>query len=199
MKLSPKTTLDDFENHYWYASDLKAFAKQLGVSNSSKMRKDQLEALITHYLKTGKLTEIKTKPKNDKQAKDCVATLTMETPVKNYTSNKITKTFILAEAEKLSPNLPKKSGVWYWINRWREQQLEQGSITYGDIVKEFVALSTKKEKLPRIPSTKFNNFITDFLAANKGTRADAMDAWEQLKTQNIPKTFDAWNANKDEL
>ena len=50
-----------------------------------------------------------------------------------------------------------------------------------------------KGRLPRIPSTKFNNFIADFLAANKGERSDAIIAWEQLKEMNTLKTFEAWN------
>lgn len=105
----------------------------------------------------------------------------MNAQVKNYCSNKITKTFIVTEAKRIRPDLPKKSGVWYWINRWREDRLEKNSITYGDIVRHFIELSNEKERLPRVPSTKFNNFVTDFLAAKKGERSDAIMAWEQLK------------------
>ena len=61
-----------------------------------------------------------------------------------------------------------------------------------NIVHQFIELSNKKERLPRIPSTKFNNFISDFLEAKKGNRSAAITAWEQLKEINIPKTFEAW-------
>ncbi|MEP2653417.1 MAG: hypothetical protein ABJH06_15655 [Paraglaciecola sp.] len=194
MKLSTNTSLEQFENNYWYAVDLKIFAKEIGVKTTNKLRKDQLEIIIKHFLSTGLFIEAKVESRKNVKDKDYESSnLAMETVVKNYCSNKITKTFILTEAKKIQPDLPKKSGVWYWINRWREEQLEKNSITYGDIVHQFMELSNKKERLPRIPSTKFNNFIADFLAANKGERSDAIIAWEQLKTMNIPKTFEAWN------
>ena len=89
--------------------------------------------------------------------------------------------------------------MWYWINRWREQQLEKGILTYGDIVHQFINLSNKKEKLPRIPSTKFNNLITDYVGAKKGTKTEAIQKWEELKVINIPKTFDEWIKYKGKL
>lgn len=56
-----------------------------------------------------------------------------------------------------------------------------------------------KERLPQIPSTRMNNFISDFLAdsANQGkTRADAMQQWQALKQQGIPKTYADYQANR---
>lgn len=198
MKLSKTTTLEEFDNNYWYAVDLKEFAKKIGVKATNIHRKDQLETIIRHFLTTGSLVEIKPQSKKVATNKDYESSnLEMNTQVQNYCSNKITKTFILTEAKKLQPDLPKKSGVWYWINRWREEKLEKNNITYGDIVHQFIELSNKKERLPRIPSTKFNNFITDFLAANKGERSDAIKAWELLKEANTPKTFKAWNELND--
>ncbi len=173
--------------------ELKEFAKSIGVSGTSKLRKDQLEKIIKSYFSTGSIIQISVKSQSSKQEKDYEnSELKMSTKVNNYCSNKITKTFIINQAKNIQPNLPKKSGVWYWINRWRESQLKKQSITYGDIVHQFIELSNKKERLPRIPSTKFNNFISDFLEAKKGNRSAAITAWEQLKEINIPKTFEAW-------
>ena len=94
---------------------------------------------------------------------------------------------------KLCSDLPKKSGVWYWTNRWREEQLEKKrKITYLDLVQHFVQLSTQEGRLPQIPSARFNNFITDFLAANEGSRDEAKAEWEKLKSLGIPKTYIAW-------
>lgn len=190
-------SLEAFENNYFYATELKEFSKSIGVSGTSKLRKDQLEKIIKGYFSTGSITQISVKSQSPKQEKDYEnLELTMSTKVNNYCSNKITKTFIIAEAKNIQPDLPKKSGVWYWINRWRESQLKKQSITYGDIVHQFIELSNKKERLPRIPSTKFNNFISDFLEAKKGSRSEAITAWEQLKETNIPKTFEAWKKLK---
>ncbi len=119
--------------------------------------------------------------------------MALNTVIQHYVSNKETKAFIVAEAHKRCPELPKKFGVWYWINRWREAQREkQQPITYEDLVIQFVALSTQKGRLPQIPSARFNNFITDFLAANAGNRDQAKAAWQQLKALDIPKTYAAW-------
>ncbi|MGV6818245.1 MAG: hypothetical protein ACWA44_13380 [Thiotrichales bacterium] len=99
----------------------------------------------------------------------------------------------MAEALKLCPDLPKKSGVWYWTNRWREEQLnKKRAITYLDLIKHFIELSIQDERLPQIPSARFNNFITDFIAAGAGSREEAIAAWEALKKLDIPKNYAAW-------
>lgn len=186
-------TVADFESGYWYALELKQFARDIGVPNCSKLRKDQLEEIIKTYIQSGSVAvsikrTIKRREKNDN--------LALKEHIQNYVSNKETKSFIMAEALKLCPNLPKKSGVWYWTNRWREEQLEKKrKITYLDLVQHFVELSNREDRLPQIPSARFNNFITDFLAAKEGSREEAQTAWEQLKSLDIPKTYEAWKQN----
>lgn len=47
------------------------------------------------------------------------------------------------------------------------------------------------------PAARFNNFITDFWTdpANKGkSRADAVAAWERIKSVPGPKTYEAYAA-----
>ncbi len=185
IKLSKKTTLQQFENNYWYALELKEFAKTIGLKATSRLRKDQLEIKIREYIETGSIIEKATESKKRSKEKDYeLSPLTMETQVMNYCSNAVTKAFILSEAEKIQTDLPKKSGVWYWVNRWREEQLQQAVVTYGDIVHQFIELSNKEGKLPRIPSTKFNNFIGDFLDADAGSRAEAMQAWSKHRQRS---------------
>ena len=46
-------TIKEFENKYWYMSELKALAKSLGIPFDSKIRKDQLERMIIQFLETG--------------------------------------------------------------------------------------------------------------------------------------------------
>ena len=49
----------------------------------------------------------------------------------------------------------------------------------------------------RIPAARFNNFVTDFVAdpANRGKgRADAVAAWERVKSVPGPKTYEAYAA-----
>ena len=42
-------TITEFENKYWYMSELKAFAKSLKMPVDSKIRKDQLEEMIIQF------------------------------------------------------------------------------------------------------------------------------------------------------
>ena len=183
-------TVAEFDGGYWYALELKEFARDIGVPNSSKLRKDQLEEIIKNYIETGHVLD---NNKSSISKKEMIDKLNLNEKIQHYVSNKKTKSFIMTEALKLCPNLPKKSGVWYWTNRWREEQLEKKQkITYLELIQYFVKLSTQDGRLPQIPSARFNNFITDFLAANEGTREEAKIAWEQLKSLDIPKTYVAW-------
>ena len=43
-KLSTATTLTQFDNGYWYATELKEFAKTIGIPSANKLRKDELAA-----------------------------------------------------------------------------------------------------------------------------------------------------------
>lgn len=200
-KLTSQMSVDTFDNNYWYAAELKAFAKEIGLAGSSPLRKDQLERSIKNYLQDGTLLSLTstTSRKTTNTPKDYeISPLSSETIIKNYCSNKISKDFIQSEAKRRQPNIDKKSGAWYWLNRWREEQkLKELSITYGDLVEHFMVLCNTKDRLPRIPSTKFNNFISDFLAANAGSRSDATKAWETLKTLDCPKTYNAWLQQKN--
>lgn len=183
-------TVAEFEGGYWYAIELKQFARDIGAANSSRLRKDELEEIIKTYIYSGDLPD---KKMSSTARKDKGDKLALTEQVRNYISNKNTKSFIMAEALKLSPGLPKKSGVWYWTNRWREEQLEKKrAITYLDLIKHFVELSVQEERLPQIPSARFNNFITDFIAAEAGSREEAIAAWEALKELDIPKNYAAW-------
>lgn len=192
-KLSKSMTLEQFDNGYWYAEDLKNFAKDIGVPKARTLRKDQLEKIIKIFLKTGNI-QSKTKKKTlSTKKKDLENGLSFNLPVINYTSNKETKDFLLKEALKINPNLPQKSGCKYWLNRWREEQIEKGKkITYGDLVKKYVSLRETKKDFPQIPSTKFNNFIADYLSNKEGSKKQALAEWEKLKKLKIPKTYKSW-------
>lgn len=51
-KLTDNITEEAFDKGYWYADEIKVFAKKIGIVNSSKLRKDELEELIKHFIKT---------------------------------------------------------------------------------------------------------------------------------------------------
>src|SRR6185503_11120656 len=104
-------------------------------------------------------------------------------PIVNYTSNKVTKSFIEKEALKIAPTLKRKSGARYRLNRWREEQLTNGvRITYGDLVKRYVELNQTEGSFARIPQVRYVNFLAEFLEQEKGaTREQGIKAWQQLK------------------
>ena len=68
--------------------------------------------------------------------KDVQRGLNLKLRIKNYTSNRETKDFILEQARMVAPDVREKSGVWYRLNRWREEQTTSGKhVTYGDLVR----------------------------------------------------------------
>jgi len=128
-------TLRAFDNGYWYAAELRAFAAKMRIPSASKFRKDQLEAAIKELLfaKGEKVAAISVTPKPG--PRDVDRGLHLDLPVVHYTSNKETKSFIEREAAKILPGFKRASGTRYLLNRWREAQIAAGrKITYRDLV-----------------------------------------------------------------
>jgi SAP domain-containing new25 len=193
-KLSPSMTQAQFDNGYWYATEIKEFAKTIGIPSASKLRKDELEKAIQVFLKTGKIESPTKRSLSTSGAKDVEQGLSLSLPVAVYTNDKETKDFLEREAQKLVPGLKRKSGTRYRLNRWREEQLANGvKLTYGDLVKEYVRLNLTKEPFAQIPIDCYINFMSDFLAGEKGaTRQQALLAWKKLKKLDVPKNYRSW-------
>lgn len=191
-------TVAQFENGYWYATEIKEFAKSIGISSASKLRKDELEKEIISFLRTGKLKNSVKRDLMRTGVRDIERGLAPELPVVNYTSNKETKDFIVKEALKIAPELKRKSGARYRLNRWREEQLTKGiKITYKDLVNKYIELNQSEERFAQVPSGRYINFLSDYLAAEKGaTKEEAIRVWKKLKTLDIPKDYRAWKKYK---
>jgi len=185
-------TLKDFENGYWYLDELKDFGSQIGIPGATKLRKDELERAIVTFLHTGKLLPTK-RALRKTGTKDVEHGLSLNLPIEHYTSNRETKDFIIREARKMAPEVREKSGVWYRLNRWREEQITNGNrLTYGDLVQRYIALN-KVERFEKVPHGRYINFVAAFIAAEKGSkRSDAIAAWSELKTMDIPKDYASW-------
>lgn len=192
VKLSPTMSLREFENGYWYLDELKDFAMRIGVPDAMRLRKDELEQSVVTFLRTGTLKLPTKRALRKKGTKDLERGLSLHLRIEHYTSNRETKDFIIREARKLAPEVRKKSGVWYRLNRWREEQLTNGKRPrYGDLVRQFIALN-RMERFAKVPQDRYVNFVAEFLAAKSGTRSDAIEAWKELKTMNIPKNYASW-------
>ena len=192
-KLSPTMKLREFENGYWYLDDLRDFAIQIGIPEARRLRKDELERAIVTFLRTGALNLPTKRALRKTGAKDLERGLTLNLRIEHYTSNRETKDFIVREARKMAPEVREKSGVWYRLNRWREEQITNGKRpTYGDLVRQYVALN-KVARFEKVPHGRYINFVAEFLSAEKSsTRSDAIAAWAELKTMDIPKDYASW-------
>ena len=191
--LSPTMTLRDFESGYWYLGQLKTFAERIGIHGAKKLRKDELEQAIVTFLRTGKATLPTTRALRKTGVKDLEHGLSMDLPIKHYTSDRETKGFIIEQARRIAPEVREKSGVWYRLNRWREEQITGGKRpTYGDLVRQYIDLN-KMARFEKIPHGRYINFVAAFLAAGENvTRADAIAAWTELKTLDVPKDYASW-------
>ena len=196
-------TVEQFDNGYWYALEIKAFADEIGIPAASKLRKDELEELIKHFLRTGSIRNPTRKTLARSGVRDVERGLSLKLPVVNFTNDRETKDFIVQEALKIAPKLKRKSGARYRLNRWREQQIDNGiEITYRDLVRQYVKLNQMQGSFPQvqIPSGRYINFLSDFLAGEKNpTRAHALKAWEQLKKAEIPKNYQEWKKKYGKL
>ncbi len=187
-------TLTQFDNGYWYAKELKEFAATIGIPSASKLRKDELEKAIKLYLQTGEVKCPTRRNLSVSRVQDVERGLSLGLPVVVYTNNRETKSFLEREALKLAPGLKRKSGARYRFNRWREEQLTKGvKLTYGSLVRKYVQLNQIKEPFAKIPHGRYINFMSDYLASETGaTREQAILAWKELKTLDVPKDYHSW-------
>ena len=187
-------TLTQFDNGYWYATELKTFAETIGFPSAGKLRKDELEKAIRLFLKTGEIKNPAKRNLSMSGIKDIQRGLRLDLLVVVYTNDKETKDFLEREAQKLAPGLKRKSGVRYRLNRWREERLIKGvKLTYGDLVKEYIRLNQTKKPFAQIPHGRYINFMSDFLAGERGaTWEQALRAWKKLKKLDAPKNYRSW-------
>jgi hypothetical protein len=186
-------TLREFENGYWYRDQLKDFAGRLGIPAAAQLRKDELEKAIVAFLRTGTAMVPTKRALRRTGVKDVERGLGLKLRIENYTSNRETKNFIIEQARRMAPDVREKSGVWYRLNRWREEQITGGKRPmYGDLVRQYIVLN-KMPRFEKIPHDRYVNFVADFLAAEIGaTHAAAIVAWKELKELDVPKNYASW-------
>jgi len=84
-------TVMQFENGYWYATEIKAFAKTIGIASANKLRKDELEKAIKLFLETGKIKSPTKRSLSIAGTKDVERGLSLALRVVVYTNDKETK------------------------------------------------------------------------------------------------------------
>ena len=193
-QLTRTITETEFDHGYWYATELRTFAVGVGIPGASKLRKDELETAVKTFIRTGRLPTNVSPARVTGGASDLDVGLTLDLPVRRYTSNRETKKFLEREAAKLEPGFKRAPGTRYLLNRWREQQIAAGRrITYRDLVLKAIELNATKTGPLRIEHGRYMNFVSDFMRANPGARhAAAVRAWHEIKRLDAPKTYVAW-------
>src|SRR5437762_5232502 len=84
-------TLTQFDNGYWYATELKTFAETIGFPSAGKLRKDELEKAIRLFLKTGEIKNPAKRNLSMSGIKDIQRGLRLDLPVVVYTDRKSTR------------------------------------------------------------------------------------------------------------
>ncbi len=183
-------SVEEFDNGYFYAAELKQFARELGVTVGNR-RKFELEDLIRERLSTGRVpTRKPVMPRKAGQARDKLAP---DVVVTNYVGDKTTKDFLLECVRAEAPGARDKSGQWYWLNDWRRAKQEAGArFTYRDLASRLRELMQVEGRLSQIPSARMNNFVTDLRADPRNPaipRDQVIEAWRWLKQQTGPNTY----------
>ncbi len=193
-RLSKEMTLRQFDHGYWYATEVRRFAHALGLPSAGKLRKDELEKAIRHYLAHGKVPSPTKRNLSRSGIKDVDRGLRLGLPVVLYTNDRETKAFLEREALKIDPSFRRRSGARYRLNRWRDARLASGArITYRDVVTEWIRLNRPETTHRRVPVARYIYFLSDFMTANPGaTMAAAISAWKAVKTMDSPKTYRAF-------
>ena len=135
--LSPTMTGARFQNGYRYLGGLPMnFAERIGIPAAKRLRKDELEKAIVAFLRTRKAALPTKRSLRMTGVKDVERGLNLRLRIENYTSNHETKDFIVEQARLMAPEVREKSGVWYRLNRWREERITSGEHpTYGGLVR----------------------------------------------------------------
>src|SRR3984885_4738298 len=96
-------TETEFGHGYWDAPELKEFAGKVGIPSAHRLRKDELERALKHFIRTGESKTFAQRGLTKPGVRDVDKGLSLDLPVVHYTSNKETKQFIEREAAKLEP------------------------------------------------------------------------------------------------
>src|SRR3954471_10935055 len=117
-KLSRQMTLRQFDHGYWYATEIKRFARSLGLPSAHKLRKDELETAIRRFLVDGTITNPTTRDLSQRDIKDADRGLQLNLAVIRYTNDRETKAFLEREARRLDPTYRRRSGTRYRLKCW---------------------------------------------------------------------------------
>jgi len=74
----------EFENGYWYTTDLKKFADKIGIPSAGKLRKDELEKAIRHFIRTKEVKSFAKRAMTKEGPRDIDKGLRLDLPVVHF-------------------------------------------------------------------------------------------------------------------
>ena len=78
-------TVTQFNRGYWYAVELKQFAKKIGIPSAGTLRKDELEHAIKVFLQTRRIVVPTERSRSKSRRKDVERGLSLDLRVEGYT------------------------------------------------------------------------------------------------------------------
>ena len=166
-KPTPIISLEYFKNRYWLKMELLTLCRELGLSALGA--KQELVTRIETFISTG----IKTSPLSSKMSavRDSHSPIKLNTPVMNYKKDAATRQFFIEHIEKL---------------------------TYGDLVNGWIAYEQRKTDSDYQSNIgkqfEYNQFTRDFFTHEEGkSQVDAIKAWQIVKSQPGPKTYEHYH------
>lgn len=188
--LTPRTSLEDFRNFYWYLDELVAFSQRHGLSTSGQ--KLDIIRRIEFFLKTGKTAAKPEQPRKRSKASARVGPITMQRKVTDdFKCDKETRKFfksMIGDHFHFTAHLQQFR---------RDKQSKGIPLTYGDLVREWLAdrerRKDKNYKSPLQRTWEYNRFVRDFMAdktrnTGKGI-ATAARAWNLVRVHNGPRSY----------
>ena len=150
-------SVENFDNGYWYARVLREFARFIGKRGASALRRTNSKLGSDTPQLTDRSAGLNSKLPGEVGPRDVDTGLAPIFRLTTNPSNAVTKALVLKEAPKIAPDIRKKPGVSYRLNRWREEQLATGrATTYEDLVREFVSLNDL-DVFEKVPHGRFVN------------------------------------------
>jgi len=122
-----------------------------------------------------------------KKTRDSAKPITCNTPVVNYKNDALTRKFFVKQ-------IGKRFHFTNYLRQFSKNKSISKRITYGDLVKGWLAEETRKKK-PNYQSVigrqfKYNQFIRDFFSNEKSkTLADAIKAWKMVRGLKGQETY----------
>jgi hypothetical protein len=187
--LTNETSLEDFHKHYWYLAELVDFCRRYEIDPYG--RKDELILRIEKFLRTGRRTS-KTPRKATRLENRQQGPITLDAAVTTaFKCNSATREFfqsVIGEHFHFTAHLQQFR---------REHQRKGTSLTYGDLVREWISeFERRKDKSykPKIGRTgQYNQFVRDFMAdkarnSGKSIR-EAAAAWTRIREHEGPHTY----------